>query len=355
MNRAEYRQRRETLAARIALQKVDALLITHLPNVRYLTGFTGSNGTLLLTPDRATLFTDPRYATQSRQETDCKVRVVKGPTFKGIAAALKRVRRTGFEPRYLTCDLLAKYKESTRMKPAALLVDEQRQVKSAAEIELIRRSVEINSRAYDAAIRRIRPGRDTEMDLAGEIEFQQRKHGAEKPAFETIVASGRHGALPHARPGKALIASNALLLIDMGALSEGYASDMTRVVFLGKPSGQAVRYYQAVLTAQLAAIDTVKAGVKTARVDRVARETLRRFRLDKLFTHSTGHGLGLEIHEAPSLRKADKSVLKPGMAITIEPGIYREDFGGIRIEDTVLVTETGCEVLTPTPKDLTVL
>jgi len=355
MTRAEYRGRREALAARIAGQKVDALLISHLPNVRYLTGFTGSNATLLLSQKEATLFTDPRYAVQARQETGCRVRVVKGPTAKGVAAALGHAGRVGFEASHLTYDLFSLYRAAAPIRPVDPLVEELRQVKSPAEISLIRRSVEINSQAFDSALRRIRPGRDTELDLAAEIEFQQRKHGAEGAAFETIVASGRRAALPHARPGREPIASNALLLIDMGALSEGYASDMTRVVFLGKPSGTAVRYYQAVLDAQLAAIDTVRAGVKTARVDQAARRTLRRHGLDRLFTHSTGHGLGLEIHEAPGLRRTDKSVLRPGMAITIEPGVYREDFGGIRIEDTVLVTETGCEVLTPTPKDLLVI
>ena len=179
-----------------------------------------------------------------------------------------------------------------------------------------------------------------------------RRAGADDTAFETIVASGDRSALPHARPSSAAIEANRLLLIDMGALCEGYASDMTRVVVPGRITSEAKRLYQAVLEAQLAALDAVRPGVKAADVDAAARQTLKKHSLDELFKHSTGHGLGLEIHEAPRLGKRERLKLEAGMVITIEPGAYKEGLGGVRIEDTVLVTETGCRILTPTAKKL---
>jgi Xaa-Pro aminopeptidase len=207
-----------------------------------------------------------------------------------------------------------------------------------------------NSRALEAALKRLKAGQ-TEAEFAAEIDYQNRKLGAEAPAFDTIVAAGDRAALPHAHPGATKIASG-MLLIDMGAFRDGYASDMTRMVHLGAADAKYKRAYRAVLEAQLAAIDAVKAGVKTSAVDRAARTTLKAHGFEKEFVHSTGHGLGLEIHEPPRLGRSDKTKLEAGMAITIEPGVYMEGWGGIRIEDTVLVTAHGCEVLTPTTKDL---
>jgi Xaa-Pro aminopeptidase len=191
----------------------------------------------------------------------------------------------------------------------------------------------------------------TESELAAEIEYQSRMLGASGPAFDTIVAAGKRAALPHARPGKSKIGPG-MLLIDMGAFSNGYASDMTRMVHVGAAAPKYRKAYTAVLEAQLAAIDAVKPGATADSIDNAARRTLRKFGLDKAFVHSTGHGLGLEIHEPPRLGRSDQTPLEPGMAITIEPGVYLEGWGGIRIEDTILVTRTGHEILTPTPKNL---
>jgi Xaa-Pro aminopeptidase len=231
-------------------------------------------------------------------------------------------------------------------------VEKQRMIKSAQEIGMIRRSVELNSKAFEAALKTVRPGRTKEAYLAGEIDRQMRKLGAERPAFETIVAAGERCALPHAQPSQRLLGENELLLIDMGATLDGYASDMTRVAVLGRASNRIKKIYRAVLEAQLAGIDAVRPGVTAGFVDRRTRQTLKPYKLDKTFIHSTGHGLGLEIHEPPRLGKRDKTRLEEGMTITIEPGVYLEGFGGIRIEDTVVVTRTGCEVLTPTSKEL---
>jgi Xaa-Pro aminopeptidase len=232
-------------------------------------------------------------------------------------------------------------------------VEELRQIKSAEEIARIRRSVDTNSRAFEQAVARMRPGMK-EQDLAAELEYRMRRLGAEKPSFETIVAGGVRSALPHAQPTAAPL-RDGLVVVDMGAIQEGYCSDMTRMLFLGKPSARVKRAYRAVLEAQLAAVDAVHAGARTARVDAAARNVLKGYGLDKAFIHSTGHGLGLEIHEPPRIGKRDKTTLQAGMAITIEPGVYIEGFGGIRIEDTVVVTEHGCEILTPTAKELRVI
>jgi Xaa-Pro aminopeptidase len=230
-------------------------------------------------------------------------------------------------------------------------IEQMRTIKSPVELERIRRSVDTNSRAFEETVKRVRPGMK-EQDLAAELEYAMRRHGAEKPSFETIVAGGVRAALPHAQPTAAPLNPGSLVVIDMGAFQDGYASDMTRMLFLGTPSPKVKRTYKAVLEAQLAAIDAVRAGVSTAHVDRQARRVLKGYGLDKAFVHSTGHGLGLEIHEPPRIGKRDKGRLAAGMAVTIEPGVYLEGFGGIRIEDTVEVTGTGCRILTPTSKEL---
>jgi len=361
----EHDARRQAVAAGLAPRKLDALLVAFSPNLRYLSGFTGSNGNLLLTPRRSILFTDPRYQIQSAQETACEVRIVKGPLAAAVGAAIAKLglRRIGYEPARMTCDLFDSLKAKLPMRAslepcpppgengAAGWVEELRMVKSAAEIERIRRSVETNSRAFEQVVARVKPGMK-ESDLAAELEYRMRRLGAEKPAFETIVAGGVRSAWPHAQPTAARLQTGGLVVVDMGAMQEGYASDMTRMLYLGLPGAKVKRTYRAVLESQLAAIDAVRAGASTARVDGAARKVLRANGLDRAFIHSTGHGLGLEIHEPPRIGKRDKTRLQAGMAITIEPGVYLEGFGGIRIEDTVVVTERGCEILTPTGKDL---
>jgi Xaa-Pro aminopeptidase len=348
------------VASGLAERKLDGLLVAFSPNLRYLTGFTGSNGSLLVLGGKSILFTDPRYQIQAAQEVACRVKIAKGPLLADVAAAIARLRlkRIGYEPARMTCDAYESLKSLLPMKaslePVKGWIEELRMVKSPAEIALIRRSVQTNSRAFEQAVARVRPGM-TEQDLAAELEYRMRRLGAEKPAFETIVAAGVRSALPHAQPTAARLQPRDLVLVDMGAQQDGYCSDMTRMLFLGTPIAKVKRVYRAVLEAQLAAIATVRAGASTAAVDRVARKVLRGYGLDRAFVHSTGHGLGLEIHEPPRLGKRDKARLRAGMAITIEPGVYLEGFGGIRIEDTVVVTENGCEILTPTSKELRVV
>ncbi len=366
MQTTEFLSRRETLSKGLAERKIDAFLVAFSPNLRYLTGFTGSNGSLLAMSDHAILFTDPRYTIQAGEEScasrggPLRLKIAKGPLSAEVAARIARlgVRKIGYEPARTTCDALdalqAKLPMKAALQPVKGWVEELRMVKSASELDRIRRSVRTNSRALEQTLPGIRAGM-TERDLATELEYRMRRLGAEKPSFETIVASGARSALPHAQPTAAPLCAGSQLLIDMGAFQDGYASDMTRTMFLGSPSARFKRAYKAVLEAQLAAIDAVRPGVTAGSVDRAARSVLRRHGLDRAFVHSTGHGLGLEIHEPPRLGKREKTRLRAGMAITIEPGVYLEGWGGIRIEDTVVVTERGCEILTPTSKELRVV
>lgn len=334
------------------------MLVSALPNIRYLTGFTGSNALLLLAPHRAVLYTDPRYTTQAAGECDCPVVTVRrGSLYAAAAQAIvrRRYRRVGFERNRLLYGDWWQLRESLgkriELKPLDQVVETLRMVKDAAEIEFIRVSVQLNSRAFEEALRKFRPAM-TEAELAAEIDYQMRRLGASEPAFETIVASGPNSALPHARPQHRPMGVNQVLLVDMGASLDGYASDMTRTLALGRIRPEIRKRYQATLEAQLAAIDAVRPGVSASAVDAAARRVLTRHGLGREFIHSTGHGLGLEIHEAPRLGKGEKTKLQAGMTVTIEPGVYRAGLGGIRIEDTVLVTERGCEVLTPTTKEL---
>ncbi|HKD10414.1 MAG TPA: Xaa-Pro peptidase family protein [Bryobacteraceae bacterium] len=349
--------RRRKAAEQLIEPGLDALLLSGLHNVRYLTGFTGSNAMLLLHRDgEAALFTDPRYTVQSKQQTDCRVRIAKGKLTAGVVSEIhrRRLRKVGFESDQMTVSDLEALKKDLpprcSLEPAPGLIENLRMVKDAGEIDLVRRSVIINSQALDSALSRVNMNM-TEADFATEIDYQSRRLGAQRPSFDTIVAAGPRSALPHARSGDASI-GRGILLIDMGAFHGDYASDMTRMVYFGKVERRYKRAYHAVLEAQLAAIDSVRPGVTAAAVDRAARRTLKLHGLEREFVHSTGHGLGLEIHERPRIGRKDKTKLEAGMTVTIEPGVYMEGWGGIRIEDTVLVTSGGCEILTPTTKDL---
>lgn len=355
---AEFGPRRKAVTTSLAKLKIDALIVSSPSNIRYLSDYAGSNGLMLITEVESHFFTDPRYAIASQKVT-CKAHVAKGPLLAAVTSLIKRKRlkRIGFESTWTHHDQFVRLqKELPRaaLVPVNRVVEDLRMIKSASEIARIRRSVAVNSEAYSRTLKRVRVG-VREQEIAAELDFQMKVLGAEKPAFETIVAAGSRSALPHAHPTSRKLAKNELLLIDMGASLEGYSSDMTRVTHAGPPPRRIRDLYKAVLEAQLAAEDAVRPGVTAGKVDTVARDVLKRHGLGAEFVHSTGHGLGLEIHETPRIGKKDKTRLQAGMAITIEPGVYIDGLGGIRIEDTVLVTEGGCEVLTPTSKEFTTL
>jgi Xaa-Pro aminopeptidase len=337
--------------------RLDALLISGPPNIRYLSGFTGSNALLLVTAGGATLLTDPRYTLQAARQTQLPVRVGKGPLGALAADIAKRrkFKRLGVERNRISFETWEALRNALpaacELVPVTNAVENLRMVKLPEEIALIRDSVETNSRAFRRALKSFRPGM-RESELAAEIDYQARRAGAEAPAFETIVASGERSAFPHARPTSEKIAGKTILLIDMGCFQAGYASDMTRTLHAGKAPKAFKQVYRDVLDAQLAAIDAVRPGVTAGEVDRAARKALTKSGHGQAFVHSTGHGLGLEIHEPPRIGEKGDIVLETGFVITIEPGVYFEGWGGIRIEDTVVVTESGCEVLTPTTKEL---
>jgi Xaa-Pro aminopeptidase len=362
----EIEQRRRAVSNQLAEHKVDALIVSSGASVRYLSGFAGSNGLILIAPGETHFFTDPRYAAEIATTIPGKTHVAKGPLILAAAAIIKRkgFRKIGFEPAWMNLDQYGSLRKAlppgASLHPVANVVENLRAVKSPAEIALIRRSVLANSEAFARTMKRVRVGLP-ELEIAAELEFQMKAQGCERPAFDTIVAVGERSALPHAHPSSRRVRENELLLIDMGATLEGYTSDMTRMAYTGTPPKRVRELYRAVLEAQLAGLNAVRPGVDVHKVDAACRDVLKRHKLDKEFVHSTGHGLGLEIHEAPKIGKKDKAikgqakkdpvVLRAGMVITIEPGAYIQGFGGVRIEDTALVTERGCEVLTPTSRE----
>jgi Xaa-Pro aminopeptidase len=339
------------------------LLMTHLPDVRYLCGFTGSSAALAITRRAARLFTDGRYTTQAAQEVSAaKVEIVSSSPAAHAAqwlAAQSAVSLVGFDPAYTTVADLARLREALPfslrrafLQPLpAPLVESLRMVKDENELTLIIEAALIGCRLFDHILTYLRPGL-AEFEVAAELEHQARLLGVEGMSFETIVASGRRSALPHGRATAARLPRKGFLTLDFGIIHKGYCSDMTRTVHLGKPSARERNAYHAVLDAQMAAISAVSAGVACGNVDEAARSVLRHAGLADAFTHSTGHGVGLEIHEPPRLGAGQTTHLLPGMVVTIEPGIYLPDEFGIRIEDMVAVTRNGGQVLTPAPKAL---
>lgn len=342
---------------------LSGLLVTHLPDVRYLCGFTGSNAALAITRFQARLLTDGRYTSQAAEEVQAaEVEIVSGPAAVAAVqwiAAQTSVTTVGFDPATTTVAELARWKAAlparlrrSLLTPlAASLVEPLRNVKDEAELAILREAALTGCRLFDHMLGVFQPGMP-EIEVAAELEHQARLLGAEGMSFETIVASGKRSALPHGRATPNLLPRRGFLTLDFGIILKGYCSDMTRTVFLGTPKAGERSAYQAVLEAQQAAVAQVSAGVRCGDVDEAARSVLRREGLAEAFTHSTGHGVGLEIHETPRIGAGQTTRLLAGMVITIEPGIYLPGRFGIRIEDMVAVTRTGAEILTPSPKAL---
>ena len=334
-----------------------ALLETHLPNIYYLTGFTGDSGALLVEPASITLFTDGRFTIQAKEETSgVRVHIQRGSLFAAIGEYLRRKRRVriAMAPSRLTLGQWEQLKKaagkSVRWMSVDALVDQLRAIKDRSEVDRIRAAARLGSEVMDEAIRLIRPG-VTELEIAAEINFRMRRKGASGESFEAIVAAGARSALPHARPTERRIGKNELVVIDMGAILRHYCSDLTRTVHVGRASAKVRRWYHAVLDAQTAARDVLKAGVTSGAVDAAARGVLQRKGLGRYFVHSTGHGIGLEIHEEPRVARGQKKVLEAGNVVTLEPGVYVEGVGGIRIEDDALVTSGGAEILTTASRE----
>ncbi len=337
---------------------VDAFLVSHPPNVRYLSGFSGSAALLLVEPRKSTLFTDSRYTFQAQQEVSgASVHIAKRGLIRAVGAALrvrKGRRRIAYSAAHTTVaeklTLESHSGAGVRWVSDANAVEKMRAVKDAEELSTIREAAVLISDVFQQIVRLVRPGM-TELDLAAEIELRIKRGGGSGPSFETIVASGPRSAWAHARPTSKPLNKSELVVFDQGAIIRGYCSDMTRTVHLGIASARARDLYRAVLEAQQAAKQVIRPGAKAGDVDRAARASLKRLRLDQDFTHSTGHGLGLEVHEMPRLGKGEETILSESMVLTVEPGVYLEGVGGIRIEDDVVVTATGYTDLTTAPRD----
>jgi Xaa-Pro aminopeptidase len=356
-----FQARQKKLREHLASTPYDALLISHLPNIRYLCGFTGSAGILLVEETGSVFFTDVRYDTQAHEEVKgAKVVITKKSPLAGLGEFLdkrhkgRRKFAVGIESEHLTIadkKRLAKLLPAgTALKDTSAIVERARMIKDADEIELIRAAVLVGARLFDRAVEVMRPG-ITEVDVAAEMELAARRAGAEAMSFPTIIASGARSALPHGRASDQAIAPGGFVVCDFGVILSGYCSDQTRTVWVGPVADDARRSYEAVREAQQAAVDVIKPGITTGEVDAAARKVLKKHKLDRYFTHSTGHGVGLEIHEAPRVAAGQEEILQPGMVITIEPGVYFPGKWGIRIEDMVVVTAGGSEVLTPTSKE----
>jgi Xaa-Pro aminopeptidase len=342
---------------------LSGLLVTHLPDIRYLSGFTGSSAALAVTRRAARLFTDGRYRTQAAEEVQAaRVEIVSGAPAVAAAqwlSAQPGVENAGFDAAWTTVAELSRWKAglASRFRRKFLLpldeplVETLRLVKDEEELGILREAALLGCRLFDHILGFLKPGL-REIDVAAELEYQARVLGAEGMSFETIAASGERSALPHGRATAARLPRRGFLTLDFGVILNGYCSDMTRTVHFGTPKPDQRSAYESVLEAQEAAVAAIGAGVSCGAVDEAARSVLRNAGLAEAFSHSTGHGVGLEIHEPPRIGAGQTNKLLPGMVITIEPGVYIAGQFGIRIEDMVAVSRLGGEVLTSTPKAL---
>jgi Xaa-Pro aminopeptidase len=351
-------ERRNALVQKLEALQVESMLVTHPADWYYLTGFTGESGAAVITARGTTLITDGRFVGQAKAETT-GVTVVqqKGSLFESTGEFLSgnKAKSVGFEATQLSVSQYRTLRKAAgrgcKWKPATGLVASLRMHKDAQELAVMRRAAILAVRVMEEAVPLLKAG-VREFEVAAEIEYQMRKRGASGAAFETIVAFGERAALPHARPTAKRLKKNEFVVLDLGAILAHYCSDITRTFYYGKAPERVRQWYKAVQDAQVAAIAAVKNGVLCGDVDAAARQVLERHQLGKFFVHSTGHGLGLEVHEEPRIARGQKRRLEAGNVVTIEPGIYMEGVGGIRIEDDVALHADRIEVLTRITRDL---
>ena len=346
--------RTDRLVELMAERELDSLLVTNLVNVRYLTGFTGTHGAVVVTPEERLFLTDFRYVEQAREQVTEHERVEAGRDMLGDLAA--RVRgRAGFDDEHVSVaahrKLSEKVADGVELVPAGGLVERLRAVKDDDEVASMRAAAELADAAYESLFERGLAGR-TEREVAVDLVRFMEDSGAEGPSFAPIVAAGAHGALPHAVPRDRKIPRGTLVVIDMGALVDGYCSDCTRTLATGSLDDEAAEVYELVLRAQVESLGAARAGAECKAVDAVARELIDGAGHEQHFGHGLGHGVGLEVHEAPRLGKTAEGELADGTAVTIEPGVYLPGRLGVRIEDLVIVRDGEPEVLTRFPKEL---
>jgi Xaa-Pro aminopeptidase len=351
--------RQAALVSRLIEANLDGLLVSHLPNIRYLTGFSGSNALLLVTPRETWFFTDPRYETQARSEVTGAGRLLVESVSLWDALWTQLGGRPGtaafgFESASLThqdFERLLNAGSRWTWRATSDHVEALRQCKEPGEVEAIRLAAVIAASALERALADIHPGM-TENEAAGVLEHHLRNAGSEAYPFATIAATGERSALPHARPGPRPIARGDFLLLDFGATYQGYCADVTRTVVMGRASDRQREVYAAVLEANTQARARVRSGMTGREADAIARDTLTGLGFGEAFGHGLGHGIGLEVHEAPRLSKVAEAVLPDGAVVTIEPGVYLAGWGGVRIEDDVHLVADGAELLTDFPRDL---
>ena len=350
------------LRARLPEAGADALLVTRLPNVRYLSGFTGSAGILLIAPDELVFVTDGRYDTQAHEQlgasgAGARIEIASAAEQTALLARIvAHCPRLGLEAHGVTWAQQRAWAEAfvgASLVPTEDLVEDLRRVKEPAEVERIRAACAIADDALASTLPLLH-GRPSEREFALALEIEMRERGASGTSFDTICASGPNAALPHARPTGRSVERGELVVIDFGCIVDGYCSDMTRTVSVGDPGPDARRMWEVVRRSQQAGRDAVTAGVTCAEVDRASREVIEAAGWGAAFSHGTGHGVGLEIHEAPRVAKAAGGTLEPGVVVTVEPGVYLPGIGGVRLEDTVVVTDSGADALTSFPKHLSI-
>ena len=350
-----FSRRRSLVQKKISRWGVDGILLADICNIRYLSGFTGSEGLLLASPEGVRLLVDGRYTAQARREV-CGIPVFEfADRLEGVeqAAAKMRLQKIGFEPLHMNVsdhDRLIRRLKNVNLIPLGEELRMLRARKDAAEIVLMKKAAAIAARAASGLAEALRPGW-TEREAALYLEMQARQGGAEQMAFETIVASGENGAFPHAQPSCRKIRHGDFVVVDFGVRYQGYCSDETCTFAIGELTRNQKNAYRAVKRAHDEAIAAIGAGAAAAEIDALARRTLGK-KYSRYFVHATGHGVGLEVHEAPRLAPTSKDVLQSGMAVTVEPGLYYPGLWGIRIEDTVVVKKNGCEMITSMSKDL---
>lgn len=340
-------------------RELDSLLVTNPYNLRFITGFTGTAGLALITPNDAWFITDFRYTEQAGEQVK-EFKVVQAQ--KGLIDEVARiateaaVERLAFEQDYMTFATYSQYQEkiSATLEPVSGLIEKLRMVKSAEELEVLKAAAKIADDAFEHICTYIKAGM-TELQVSNELEFFMRSQGATSSSFDIIVASGLRSALPHGVASDKKIEQGDLITLDFGALYNGYVSDITRTVAVGEPSDKLKEIYHVVLESQVLALEKIKPGMTGIEADAIARDYIKSKGYGEAFGHSTGHGIGLEVHEGPGLSFRSETVLKPGMAVTVEPGIYLPGIGGVRIEDDILITETGNERLTHSSKELRIL
>jgi Xaa-Pro aminopeptidase len=352
-------ERLDRLAERLAERDLDALLVTDLVNVRYLTGFTGTNGAALFSSGERIFYTDFRYLTQAAEQVEgWEHRIAKNDLLAAVVKDLPDEGRLGFDDAQLPVkayEHLAELAgEGVELAAAGGVVEDLRAVKDPEEIEKIRAAAQLADRALEEVLGRGLAGR-TERDVALDLEFTQRRLGAEGASFPAIVAFGEHGALPHASPRDVEIPADTLVVVDWGCMLGGYASDCTRTYATGEVDPRDREVYDLVARAQEEALAAVRPGPTGKEVDAVAREIIDGAGHAEHFGHGLGHGVGMDVHEGPRLTTTSDTALKPGHVVTVEPGVYVPGAVGVRIEDLVVVTEDGHDVLSSLPKDLTTI